>query len=93
MALLTPKSIYAATKYFVLTKFFFFLKNAYFEQKLIKYFMDLTWVGSNHLYFFSKMEALSSFLRVDTHFVVINYEQVYREMNHFLVSVVYYTFL
>ena len=41
----------------------FFKKNIYFEGKFVKYLMELTWVGNNHLKFFWKMDALSmSFL-------------------------------
>ena len=39
---------------------YFFRKNVYFERKFIKYLMELTWVGSNHLKTFWKMDALSS---------------------------------
>ena len=47
--------------YFVLTVFLFLKKkNAYFERKLIKYLMELIWVGSNHLKVFCKMDALRS---------------------------------
>ena len=38
---------------------FFFRKSAYFKRKFIKYLMELTWVGSNHLKVFWKMDDLS----------------------------------
>ena len=40
--------------------FYFLKKNIYFEGKFVKYLMELTWVGNNHLKFFWKMDALSS---------------------------------
>ena len=52
-------------KYFVLTDFFW--KKAYFKRKFIKYLMELTWVGSNHLKVFWKwMLWLVSVLGIDT---------------------------
>ena len=64
MALLTPKlSIYCYFfKYFVLTDFFYFLFffKVCFERKFIKYLMELTWAGSNHLKVFWKMNSLTS---------------------------------
>ena len=46
-------------KCFVLTDFF--LKK-HFERKFIQYLMELTWVGSNHLKVFWRVDALSSWL-------------------------------
>ena len=37
--------------------------------------------------------TLSDFVSEHPRFVVINYEQVHLQINHFFVSVVYYTFL
>ena len=38
-------------------------------------------------------QTLSDLVSERLRFVTTNYEQVYREMNHFFVFVVYYTFL
>ena len=40
-------------------------KNASFESKFIKYLMELTWAGSNHLKVFWEIDALSSFSGTD----------------------------
>ena len=40
---------------------YFFRKNAYVEQKFIKYLRELTWFESNHLKIFWTMDALSSY--------------------------------
>ena len=52
--------IHAATFSNTLYWLIFFKKNTYFERKFIKYLMELTWVGNNHLKVFWKMDALSS---------------------------------
>ena len=38
-------------------------------------------------------QTLSDFVSERLRFVITNYEQVYQEMSHFFVFVVYYTFL